>query len=154
MPHPEWGARDIWAKPYGRCPVRFIEIICNSYHIVVATCQRTCKPKAKWKFTFGLCWGAAVFRGKASKIARQNIVVQSEIQNIKHSPRLHPQLCRSTTEQTCLVGISFHLLFNFCDSGFLICGGKDMKISRYLPRKYREICHFKIIFNISSRAKK
>ena len=96
----------------------------------------------------------AFLEAKPQRTFQRNVVVQSDLQNIKHSPRLHPQLCRSTTDKT-FIGInSFHLLFNYCDSGFLICGDKDMKISRYLPNKYREIFHLNIIFNTSSRAKK
>ena len=51
------GARVIWARPDGRCPVSFIEIYPKSLSqdTIVAISQRTCKPNAKRKFTFRLC---------------------------------------------------------------------------------------------------
>jgi hypothetical protein len=89
-----------------------------------------------------------------SKIDLQDAVMQSELrQSEEHSPRLYLHLRHPTTENALLDGCFSHFAFLLIVIEFLICGDKDRKKTKYLPRKIREIFRADCIFNTSSRAK-
>lgn len=84
MPLGKRGARGVWAKPYGLCPVSFIET----------------------------CVGFLSHRcSNMSKIDLQDALIQSELRQSRHSPRLYLHLRHPTTENALLDGCFSHFAF-------------------------------------------
>lgn len=141
------GARGIWAKPLRPMPSEYhrnlLEIPITNR--IVAISQR---PHQRAKSESVL----------SNSFERQRSSRRSLKESAAAASRIAPTKRSRTMSLDDRQNVRWNQFFSFalifCDSGFLICGGKDMKISRYLPNKYREIFHFKIKFNISSRAKK
>ena len=142
----EKGARVYRTRPESRCPASIIEIYPKflSQTVIVAICQRTCKPNTKRKLAFKLCWDAAAFRARLKERASR-IQSESLLSSFVEAPPIFERSSKNVHSRSYILSwtfsatdntlIAFSCINNFCDR-FLICGRKDRKIPDTFQEKH------------------